>query len=161
MTSIPPQLNTTQQQARNQSGNLNRNNRPQRQKVEKDDKVDEALINLNDKLDAFEQETLDKKKIEMYEITKQKVLAMRNSIEAHFMNDPHLIGSLPGVENQCAIAFDCWLNKYKHVIKDNKMIKGNMELIIDQLCVFRVFKTLPKTQTKFCTVCTLLDTFLK
>ena len=55
---------------------------------------------------------LDKKKIEMYEITKQKITALRNSIESHFINEPQLIGCIPGIEQQESIAFDCWLNKY-------------------------------------------------
>ena len=106
------------------------------QKHQRDIKVDEALLNLSDKLDAFEQELLDKKKIEMYEITQQKILAIKNSIESCFNNEPQLIGCLPGVENQNAVAFDHWLNKYKHIIKDDKSI-GNIELMIDQLCVMK------------------------
>ena len=113
------------------------NNHPERQKNKRDYKVDEALINLSEKLDAFEQEVLDKKKIEIYEITKQKMLAIKNSMETHFINDPHLIGCIPAVENQESIAFDCWINKYKHIIKDDKEIKGNFQLIIDQICLMK------------------------
>ena len=114
----------------------NNQRRDHKQKLQRDVKVDEALLNLSDKLDAFEQELLDKKKIEMYEITKQKILAMKNSIETHFNNEPQLIGCLPGIENQLAVAFDHWMNKYKHIIKDDKSI-GNVELLIDQLCVMK------------------------
>ena len=113
------------------------NNHPQRQKIERDYKVDEALINLSEKLDAFEQDVLDKKKIEIYEITKQRIVAIKNSMETYFINDPHLIGCIPAVENQESIAFDCWMNKYKHIIKDDKEIKGNFQLIIDQLCLLK------------------------
>ena len=112
-------------------------NRPQRPKHEADVKVDEALLNLSGKLDVFEQEMLDKKKIEMYELTKQKITAMKNSIESHFINDPHLIGCIPSIEQQESIAFDCWINKYKHIIKDDRHIKGNVDLLINQVCTLK------------------------
>ena len=73
----------------------------------------------------------------MYEITKQKWTALRNSIESHFMNDPQLIGALPGIEQQETVAFDCWLNKYKHIIKDDREIQGNVELLLDQMCILK------------------------
>ena len=118
--------------------NNNHNNRQRtRPKSENGDKLDEALVNLHDKLDVFEQEVLDKKKIEMYEITKQKWTAIKNSMESHFINDAQLIGAIPGIENQDAIAFDCWLNKYKHIIKDDREIRGNVELLMDQICILK------------------------
>ena len=112
-------------------------NQPQRLKREPDVKVDEALLNISGKMDVFEQEMLDKKKIEMYEITKQKMNAMKTSMETHFINDPHLIGCIPGIEQQDSIAFDCWINKYKHIIKDDNQIKGNIHLLVDQLSIMR------------------------
>ena len=106
-------------------------------KRENDSKLNEALVNLNSKLDMYEQEILDKKKIEIYEITKQKWNALKNSVETHFINDPQLIGSMPGIDNQDTIAFDCWMNKYKHIIKDDPQIQGNVDALIHKICVLK------------------------
>jgi len=113
------------------------NNSQRRPKPESDVKIDEALLNLSGKMNAYEQELLDKKKIEVYEITKQKWNALRNSMESHFINDPQIIGCIPGIENQQTIAFDCWMNKYKHIIKDDRDIRGNIDVLIDQICLLK------------------------
>ena len=34
-------------------------------------------------------------------------------------------------------AFDCWLNKYKHIIKDDEDVKGNIDLLVQHICVLR------------------------
>ena len=100
----------------------------------------EALINLNDKLDIFEQEQLDKKKIEIFEITKQKLKTMKQELETHFINDPHIIGCIPGIENQLSLAFDCWIDKYKHIIIEDEAISDKVELFIEQLTILKTDK---------------------
>ena len=107
-------------------------------KIEKDEKLTEALSFLNDKMDIFEREQLDKKKIEIFEMTKQKLLAVRQDIETNLINQPHLIGCLPEIEEQQSLAFDCWLNKHKNVIKDDAAIKGDTKHLIDQLVVLKM-----------------------
>ena len=109
-------------------------------KTEKDEKLNNALTSLNEKLDIFEQEQLEKKKIEIFEITKQKILAMKQSIETHFINDPYLIGCIPSIENQLSLAFDCWINKYKHIIIKDNVISDKLELFIEQLTVLKTDK---------------------
>ena len=107
-------------------------------KMEKNEKMTEALCVVKDKMDIFEREQLDKKKIEMFEVTKQKALAMKQSVETTFMNEPHLIGCIPGIEDQEAVAFDCWLGRYKHIIQDDPAIKKDMELFIKQITLLRM-----------------------
>ncbi len=95
---------------------------------------------LNDKLDIFEIEQLDKKKIEMYENTKQKTLALTECLETQFISNPHKIGCIPGVSGiqQQKFAFNCWINKYKQDIKNDTAIKNNgMDLFIEQLKVLQ------------------------
>ena len=98
----------------------------------------EALYVVKDKMDMFEREQLDKKKIETFEITKQKMLAIKQSIETCLLNEPHLIGCIPGIEEQEALAFDCWLGKYKHIIKDDSAIKNELSTFIEQVNILRM-----------------------
>ena len=107
-------------------------------KLETDSKLTEALSYLNDKMDIFEREQLDKKKIEIFEITKQKLIAINQSVETHFINYPHLIGCLPNIPEQHTLAFDCWLNKYKHIILKDPAIKNGLELFIEQLVILKM-----------------------
>ena len=107
-------------------------------KLENDDKLTEALTIVQDKMDIFEREQLDKKKIEMFEITKQKLLAINQSVETHFMNYPHLIGCLPNIADQNSLAFDCWMNKYKHIILKDAAIKKDLDLFIEQLIILKM-----------------------
>ena len=107
-------------------------------KMEKNEKMTEALYVVKDKLDIFEKEQLDKKKIEIFEVTKQKVLAMKQSVEASFMNEPHLIGCIPGIEEQDALAFDCWLGKYRHIIQEEPIVKRDMETFIKKITILRM-----------------------
>ena len=102
-------------------------------KLETDEKLTEALSFLHGTMDEFEREQLNKKKIEIFEITKQKLLAINQNVDTHFMNYPHLIGCLPNVEKQDSLAFDCWLNKYKHVILDDIAVKRDLDLFIGQI----------------------------
>lgn len=102
-----------------------------------DEQIPPALNLLNDKLDIFEREQVDKKKIETFELTKQKLLAMKSAVEAQFINDPHLIGCLPGIEEQESLAFDCWINKYKHIILDDPAIKSSIDVFIQQVITLK------------------------
>ena len=77
------------------------------------------------------------KKIETHEMTKQKMLAVKNDMRTHFINDPHPIGSTPAFKNQEAIAFECRMNECKNVMKDHQQVKGNHQLTIDQLCLMK------------------------
>ena len=124
ISSVPPRLNI----------NVN----SQARSSEKAEKMTEALSFLNDKLDIFEREQLDKKKIEIFEITKQKICATKQSLENCFMNDPHLIGCIPAVEDQIGISFDCWLHKYKHIIVDDRAIQcKSLDTFINQLITLK------------------------
>ena len=102
-----------------------------------ENQLPEALNALNDKLDIFEREQMDKKKIETFEISKQRLLALKTSIESQLINDPQLIGCIPGVENQENLAFDCWINKYKHVIKSDDAIKNELDTFIQQIAILK------------------------
>ncbi len=128
----------------NNNNNSNNNNNavtapPQisvQPKVVQIPKYTHALAVLNDKLDQFEREQLDKKKLEMYEITKQKLLAMTESIETEFLCHPHLIGCIPGIDaiEQQKISFNCWINNYKHIIKSDDAIRTNgIEIFMTQI----------------------------
>ena len=101
-----------------------------------------ALSFLQDKLDIFEQEQLEKKKIEIFEITKQKVLALAQSIETQFNQFPHMIGCIPGITgtDQEKLAFNCWLNKYKNIIKQDRIFKDgyiSLEIFMKQIAVLQ------------------------
>ena len=106
-------------------------------KLENDVKLTEALSLVQDKMDIFEREQLDKKKIETFEITKQKLKAINQSVETHFINYPHLIGCLPSIEHQDSLAFDCWLNKYKHIILKDVAIKNDLDLFVEQIIILK------------------------
>ena len=125
----------------NNDDNNNNNIPPKTETMSiRDLKMTQALSNLNNKMDIFEQELLDKKKIEVYEITKQKISALKNSLETSIINEPHLIGFIPGIgsyESQLSIAFDCWLNKYKHTIINDESLKNKLELFIEQIMTLK------------------------
>ena len=81
--------------------------------------IDTALRNLNDKMDVFEHELLDKKKLETYQITKQKLMSIKNFIENILNNEPALIGFIPGIGDhmdQIEMAFYYWINRNKILI---------------------------------------------
>ncbi len=99
-------------------------------------KLTHALSILNDKLDIFEREQLDKKKIEMFEVTKQKILSLMKCVESEFINSPHLIGCMPGINgpDQEKLAFNCWLNHFKkHILKDTCIKSITMDFFIQQI----------------------------
>ena len=102
-------------------------------KMEEDTKLTEALSFLNDKMNIFEREQLDKKKTEIFEITKQKLLAIRVTLESQMLSKPHLIGFIPSVEDQNSLAFDCWLNLHKTKIKKDSAVKEDVSAFIEQL----------------------------
>ena len=109
-------------------------------KQERNQNMTNALYVVKDKMDIFEKEQLEKKKFEMFEITKQKALGIKQSVETIFMNEPHLIGCVPGIEDQDSVAFDCWLGKYKHIILDDPAIKLEMDAFINQMIILRMDK---------------------
>ena len=114
---------------------------PKQENALSDPKLTAALLNLNEKLDVFEKEQLDKKKIEMFEITKQKLTAMKQMMLNQFLNEPHLIGCISGVEDQTCLSFDCWMNNYKHIITEDDSIRKDIDLFITQMAILRADKT--------------------
>ncbi len=62
---------------------------------------------------------------------------MKNSLESFFINDPHFIGCIPGIDDQQKLAFNCWLNKYKHIVVQDSSIKNKLELFIDQITILQ------------------------
>ena len=110
-------------------------------KLERTPKVNpqltQALHLMEDKLDIFEREQLEKKKLEMYEVTKQKLAALRDSVEAQLQSDPHLIGCLPSLENQAELAFDCWFHSHKCLILKDRAVKDNIDMFVRRLSILR------------------------
>ena len=92
-------------------------------------------------MDIFEREQLEKKKTEIFEVTKHKLLAVRVSLEETLLNHPHLIGCIPNVEQQISVAFDCWLNKHKQKIRMDEAVKNNFELFLEQLNIIKMEPT--------------------
>ena len=76
----------------------------------------DPLLRLQSDLDLHETELLEKKKLEIFAVTQQKMAAMKRSVEDQFINDPQSIGSIPGLKNQKALAFNCWLRQFKGVM---------------------------------------------
>lgn len=103
--------------------------------VEKD--LDLAMDKLNDNLDIFEQEQLLKKKIEAYEITKEKVRALMIGIKTLLSTQPEMIGAIPGIgglDEQLILFFDFWLKQNKTIILEDVTSKS---LLMSQLTLFR------------------------
>lgn len=92
-----------------------------------------VLDQLQDKLDIFERDQLEKKKIETAEITATKMKAMAEAMEDQFMSKPHLIGAIPSVINQEEIAFNCWLMNHHEIIFKTESLKADADLFITQL----------------------------
>ena len=129
-------LNSSQNQAQNNNDDDSAMSIPP--KLEKDEKMTEALTFVKDKMDFFERELLDKKKIEVFEITKQKLTAINQNVRTQLLNYPHMIGCLPNIEQQESIAFHCWLQKYKHLIVKDSAVKNKIEDFIDQIMILRL-----------------------
>ena len=92
---------------------------------------------LNDDLDIFEQEQLLKKKIEVYELTKEKVRALMIGIKTLLSNEPEMIGAIPGIGNldeQLILFFDFWLKQNKSIILEDVTSKS---FFMSQLTLFR------------------------
>ena len=104
--------------------------------VEKD--LDLAMDKLNDDLDIFEQEQLLKKKIEAYEITKEKVRALMIGIKTLLSTQPEMIGAIPGIgglDEQLILFFDFWLKHNKTIIL---IVVTSKSLLMSQLTLFRL-----------------------
>ena len=100
--------------------------------------LEDVLDRLEGKMTIFERDQLDKKNIEMHEITVTKMKAVTRAVEEQFLENPQLIGSIPNVPDQKASAFLCWLNHHKNEIKEDAAIRGNMDLV---LTLFTSLKT--------------------
>ena len=100
-----------------------------------------ALSFLQSKLDIFEQEQLEKKKLETREITKQKIIALSETIEAQFNGKAHLIGCIPGIAggDQEKLAFNCWINKYKQSI-NRSVCAADHSITIRCICMECIFR---------------------
>lgn len=95
--------------------------------------LNHALMRLKDKLDVFEVEKLDKKKVEMHDITIVKMNAVAEAVEKQFLTQPQLIGSIPSVGNQESTAFFCWLDHHKDVILKDSFVKNQTDCFMTQL----------------------------
>ena len=108
----------------------------------------EALWHLRGQMDVFEREKLAKKKIETQEITKQKMAAVAEAVESQFLQRPHLIGSIPSVENQGEVAFWCWLKHHKeeimidpYIANDENLLQTHLVSLKDETAVWTRFLT--------------------
>ena len=98
-------------------------------------KIDNALDQLNDGLDVFEKELLEKKKSEAYQIATQKVNAIHHHLMKSFQVQPELIGCVVGagnLEDQLNCAFDIWL---KHHCSEIKQKTKDFEIFMDQVAL--------------------------
>ncbi len=93
----------------------------------------QLLDGLQDKLDLFERDQLEKRKIETSEITAVKMKAMAQAVEEQFMTKPHLIGAIPSINDQPEIAFQCWLARNHEDIFKVEHTKVDVELFTTQL----------------------------
>ena len=122
LSTIPPQLSATPK-VRNLK----------KEKTEHSKNIDTALRTLNNKMDIFEQEVLDKKKLETFEITKQKFLSLKNCLNLLLKEEPQLIGFIPGIgscNEQIENAFYHWLNEHKEILKKEIDFESFIQQII-------------------------------
>lgn len=85
----------------------------------------------------FEKEQIAKKKLESFQITQQKLMALKHSVEKQFMDEPQMIGCIPGLHNQENVAFDYWLNRNKALIITDPEILDQLEFFIEQLTILK------------------------
>ncbi len=100
--------------------------------------MDHALQRLKNKLDRFELEQLDKKKIEMYEVTTQKTRAIIQEVSNSVGGEPHLIGvMMPGISllEQSDISFEMWLHQNLEAVKNTLM--NNVDVLFEKVCLSR------------------------
>ena len=130
LSSVPPQVSCTP----------NITILKKEKKTEYSKNIDAALRNLNNKMDVFEQEVLDKKKIETFEITKQKFASLKYCLDNLLKEEQHLIGFIPGVgtcTDQLENAFYYWLNDSKQIIKN----EIDLGVFIQQIMTMKNDKT--------------------
>ena len=53
------------------------------------------------------------------------------------MNEPHLIGCIPAIDDQTEVAFYCWLGKYKHIVVQDPAIKNQLDIFIEKLVTLK------------------------
>ena len=92
-----------------------------------------VLDQMQDSLDMFERDQLEKKKIEIAETTATKMESMNTSIEEQFLTRPHLIGAIPGVDNQEEVAWNCWLMRYQDNMFPKKTGDNDLETFVTQM----------------------------
>lgn len=96
-----------------------------------------ALDQLNKDLGVFEQEQLEKKKLEAFQITQEKIKSFLAGIKELLDAKPEWIGCIPGagsLEDQLTVAFDFWLNS--HILKIRQQIT-DWNIFAEQLIVLR------------------------
>ena len=93
----------------------------------------DVLERLQGKMTIFERDLLDKKNIEMQEITMTKMKAVTQAVEKQFLESPQLIGSIPNVPDQKASAFLCWFNYHKNEIMEDGHVRGDVNLVLTLL----------------------------
>jgi hypothetical protein len=86
-----------------------------------------SLRALKSGMDQHELEMLQKKNAEVDSTTRQKVGAMTDSIKQLFLEQPGMIGSVPGLDHQVTLAFNLWLCQFKPAILLDPLIAADYD----------------------------------
>ena len=87
----------------------------------KTEKMNNALNVLSGGFEEYEQELLDKKKKETFELTQEKMRSVEEHTAGLYRNKPEMIGAMMGaspLEDQLNIAFDFWVKDNMTKIKE-------------------------------------------
>lgn len=95
-----------------------------------------ALNQLNQNLNDFEQEQLQKKKTLATEITKEKTKTFINIVQNEFTEKPELLGIFPNssLEDHLTAGFDLWLSNNKEKIRE---LVPDQNMLVEQLSILR------------------------
>ena len=106
------------------------------------DDLTPALRQLSEKMDIFQKEQLEKKKLETFALTLQKMAAVKTSIEKTMNQEPHLIGSIPEIPAtyQQEMALKCWVHQHKQLILSDPSIRHEITILVTQLTVLKSCK---------------------
>ena len=87
-------------------------------------------------------EQLEKKKLETFALTLQKMAAVKTSIEKTMNQEPHLIGSIPEIPAtyQQEMALKCWVHQHKQLILSDPSIRHEITILVTQLTVLKSCK---------------------
>ena len=119
---IPPPLEATSMPSQSQ-----------KEELDVDDAIKDpstylaSLRALKSGMDQHELELLKKRVAEIDSVTRQKVTAMTDSIKQLFLFQPAMIGSIPGLDNQAALAFNLWLGHMKPAMLLDPLIAADFD----------------------------------